>query len=213
MKGSLPLFVVVLSRVFLRQTHSREVYLSLVPIVVGVSLVSFQSPTRNPNLFLGIVFAFASTLNLALLNVFSKQLLSTTFSAISLLHLLTKLSLLIFLPFYLFFSLSHRQELLSWSYITPQLPFVLLLDGALSFRSALLSLSSLMLTSVQSEHPGLFPAVHVLATHLLHRQLLQACRHHLPVFPGLFCPKPDAAVVAGDCNLTGWHLLLQPREA
>lgn len=134
MKGSLPLFVVVLSRVFLRTTHTRAVYLSLAPIVVGVSLVSFQSPTRNPHLFMGIVFAFASTLNLALLNVFSKKLLSTTFSAISLLHLLTKFSLLIFVPFYVFFSMTHRQELISWSYMTPQLPFILLLDGALSFR-------------------------------------------------------------------------------
>lgn len=133
-KGSLPLFVVILSRLFLRTSHSREVYLSLVPIVVGVSLVSFQSPSHNPHLFLGIVFAFASTLNLALLNVFSKKLLSTTFSAISLLHLLTKFSLIIFVPFYVFFSITHQKELISWSYLTPQLPFILLLDGALSFR-------------------------------------------------------------------------------
>jgi solute carrier family 35 protein E1 len=134
-KGSLPLFVVVLSRIFLRQTHTREVYLSLLPIVVGVSLVSFQSPSRNPHMFLGIVFAFISTLNLALLNVFSKKLLSTTFSAISLLHLLTKFSLLIFVPFYFLIMFTHRPEMISWSYMTPQLPFILLLDGALSFRS------------------------------------------------------------------------------
>lgn len=146
-KGSLPIFVVVLSRIFLRTTHTREVYLSLIPIVAGVSLVSFQSPTHNPNLFLGIVFAFVSTLNLALLNVFSKKLLSTTFSAISLLHLLTKLSLLFFIPFYILLSLTHRLEVIERHYFTPQLPFIFLLDGALSFSQNILAFSLLSLCS------------------------------------------------------------------
>ena len=146
-KGSLPLFVVFLSRVFLRQKHSQNVYLSLVPIVIGVALVSYNPSHHSSALSLGIIFAFVSTLNLALLNVFSKKLLSTTFSAISLLHLLTKFSLLIFVPFYILFSISHRSELISWSYLTVNLPFLLILDGILSFSQNILAFSLLSMCS------------------------------------------------------------------
>jgi solute carrier family 35 protein E1 len=146
-KGSLPLFVVFLSTVFLKQTHSRNVYLSLIPIVVGVALVSYNPTHHSSALSWGITFAFVSTLNLALLNVFSKKLLSTTFSAISLLHLLTKISLLIFLPFYILMSVTHRSELISWSYMTLNLPFLLILDGILSFSQNILAFSLLSMCS------------------------------------------------------------------
>ena len=146
-KGSLPLFVVFLSTVFLRQTHSRNVYLSLIPIVVGVALVSYNPSHHSSTLSWGIIFAFVSTLNLALLNVFSKKLLSTTFSAISLLHLLTKMSLLIFFPFYILVLLTHRSELISWSYMTLNLPFLLILDGIMSFSQNILAFSLLSMCS------------------------------------------------------------------
>lgn len=146
-KGSLPLFVVFLSRVFLGQSHSRPVYYSLIPIVLGVGLVSYHPSNTDNHLTLGILFAFMSTLNLALLNVFSKRLLSTSFSAISLLHLITKMSLVIFVPFYIVLTVTHSNEKFSWSYVTFSLPFLLILDGIMSFSQNILAFSLLSMCS------------------------------------------------------------------
>ena len=111
-------------------------------------MASIHSPKQQPNLSFGIIFAFLSTLNLALLNVFSKKLLSTTFSAISLLNVLTKCSLLIFVPFYIFsLFFTHRHELVSWNHLTLQLPFILLLDGFMSFSQNILAFYLLSLCS------------------------------------------------------------------
>lgn len=111
-------------------------------------MASIHSPKQHPNLSFGIIFAFLSTLNLALLNVFSKKLLSTTFSAISLLNILTKFSLLIFVPFYVGSLLfTHRHELVSWNHVTFQLPFILLLDGFMSFSQNILAFYLLSLCS------------------------------------------------------------------
>ena len=140
--------MVALSRIFLNQKHSKAVYLSLVPIIIGVSMASIHSPKLQPNISFGIIFAFLSTLNLAMLNVFSKKLLSTTYSAISLLNILTKFSLLIFIPFYIssiIFTRGH--ELVSWNHVTVQLPFILLLDGFMSFSQNVIAFYLLSLCS------------------------------------------------------------------
>lgn len=124
-----------------------QVYLSLIPIVVGIGLASVHSPSKDPNISWGIIFAFVSTFNLALLNVFSKKLLTTSFSAISLLHLITKLSLTIFVPFYICVSIFHSPEPLSFSFLTPVLPFILLLDGFMSFSQNILAFTLLSMCS------------------------------------------------------------------
>lgn len=95
----------------------------------------------------GIIFAFVSTFNLALLNVFSKKLLTTSFSAISLLHLITKISFTIFVPFYFCLSILHSPEPLSLSFFTPTLPLILLLDGFMSFSQNILAFTLLSMCS------------------------------------------------------------------
>ena len=95
----------------------------------------------------GIIFAFVSTFNLALLNVFSKKLLTTSFTAISLLHLITKLSFTIFVPFYICVTILHSPEPLSLSFITPMLPLILLLDGFMSFSQNILAFTLLSMCS------------------------------------------------------------------
>lgn len=42
-KGGLPLFVVFFSRLFLKTKHSTAIYLSLIPVVVGISMASLNS--------------------------------------------------------------------------------------------------------------------------------------------------------------------------
>ncbi|KAI1292530.1 Solute carrier family 35 member E1 -like protein [Halotydeus destructor] len=145
-KGGLPLFVVLFSRIFLKHQNSYAVYLSLLPIVFGISLASFGSNNQDANFSWGIIFAVMSTMNLALLNVFSKKLLTTTFSAISLLHLLTKMSLMMFLPFYLITSLiNHRETGYGMPNITITLPIILVIDGLMSFAQNILAFSLLSL--------------------------------------------------------------------
>lgn len=83
-------------------------------------------------------------MNLALLNVFSKKLLTTTFSAISLLHLLTKCSLLIFLPFYLLTNVfNHRATGFSTPTISLSLIVLLIMDGIMSFSQNLIAFTLL----------------------------------------------------------------------
>lgn len=111
-------------------------------------MASIHSPRLQPNISFGIIFAFLSTLNLAMLNVFSKKLLSTTFSAISLLNILTKFSLLIFIPFYISsIVLTRGHELVSWNHVTVQLPFILLIDGFMSFSQNVIAFYLLSLCS------------------------------------------------------------------
>lgn len=116
--------------------------------MVGISLASVHSPSADPKFSWGIIFALVSTMNLALLNVFSKKLLTTSFTAISLLHLITKISLMIFVPFYIMISIFYKREVIflefSFSLI---LPLILLLDGFLSFSQNILAFSLLSMCS------------------------------------------------------------------
>ena len=88
---------------------------------------------------------------MACLNVFSKKLLTTSFSAISLLHLITKFSLIIFLTFYGLTSIFYKMEIgfnlnLDGFYLMA-IPLILLLDGFMSFSQNILAFSLLSMCS------------------------------------------------------------------
>jgi len=98
------------------------------------------------NFTYGIVFAILSTMNLALLNVFSKKLLTNSYTAISLLHLLTKCSLVMFLPFFVCSTiLNHRDIGVKWPTINFNLIVLLLMDGMMSFGQNLIAFTLLSL--------------------------------------------------------------------
>ncbi|KAF9170534.1 suppressor of loss of ypt1 [Mortierella sp. AD011] len=75
-KALSPLFTVVFYRIILGTTYSREVYISLVPLTLGVMLACRLSLEFN-NL-VGLICALASTLVFVTQNVFTKRILFST---------------------------------------------------------------------------------------------------------------------------------------
>ena len=66
----MPIFTVILSKLFLNQTHSMLAYLSLLPIMGGVIICSITEIEFN---LVGLLSALFSTFIFAVQNIFSKK--------------------------------------------------------------------------------------------------------------------------------------------
>ncbi|KAG9288212.1 hypothetical protein G9A89_020518 [Geosiphon pyriformis] len=71
-KALSPLFTVLLYRFAFRVNYSSAVYISLMPLTIGVMLACSSHSTSN---FIGFIFAMGSTLIFVVQNIFSKKLL------------------------------------------------------------------------------------------------------------------------------------------
>ncbi|VDO44118.1 unnamed protein product [Haemonchus placei] len=99
-KASMPLFAVLLSRVFLKERQSYQVYLSLLPIVAGVVVAS--ATELSFSLF-GMFSALLSTFTYSLLNILVKKLLKESdIHPIRLLAMNSQLAAIMVFPFWLF---------------------------------------------------------------------------------------------------------------
>ncbi|KAE9412026.1 hypothetical protein Angca_003817, partial [Angiostrongylus cantonensis] len=99
-KASMPLFSVFLSRVILKETQSKRVYLSLLPIVAGVVVASATELSFS---FFGMFSALLSTFTYSLLNILVKKLLKESdMHPIRLLAMNSQLAAIIVFPFWLF---------------------------------------------------------------------------------------------------------------
>ncbi|CAK9302657.1 unnamed protein product [Gordionus sp. m RMFG-2023] len=99
-KATMPLFTIFLTRIIMKEKQTTQVYLSLVPIVFGVLLASVTELSYDS---LGLMYALLSTLVFALMNIFSKKLLSEKkIHHLSLLHILSSVAVVIFLPFWFY---------------------------------------------------------------------------------------------------------------
>ena len=74
-KASSPLFNVALAYLIYNKRHDRNVYLSLLPIVVGVALASVSEVHLNDLAFSGVIFAILSSLLGVTASMYSKYLL------------------------------------------------------------------------------------------------------------------------------------------
>ncbi|XP_014286817.1 solute carrier family 35 member E1 homolog [Halyomorpha halys] len=142
-KATMPLFTVVLSRLILKEKQTIKVYMSLVPIILGVGLASMTEISFD---LLGLLSALAATLQHSLQNIFSKKVLHDIgLHHLRLLHLLGRLSMMIFLPFWCWFDLTsviHESKILfdgKW--------LLLIADGALSWLQNLLAFSVMSMVS------------------------------------------------------------------
>lgn len=69
-KATLPFFAVFSARVVLHEKQTRAVYLSLIPIIIGVFIASLTEVSFNMS---GLISALISTALYALLNVYVKR--------------------------------------------------------------------------------------------------------------------------------------------
>jgi solute carrier family 35 protein E1 len=69
-KASLPIFVLLLSRVIWGEKHPPKIYLSVVPIFVGIGMATISELNFN---LTGTISAFASTIGYALQNLYTKK--------------------------------------------------------------------------------------------------------------------------------------------
>ncbi|XP_061192582.1 solute carrier family 35 member E1 homolog [Saccostrea echinata] len=127
-KATLPLFTVVLSRVLLGETQTLPVYLSIVPIIVGVIVATLTEVSFEA---LALLSALVATLGFSLQSIFSKKCLKDTgINHLRLLVLLSRIATIFFLPFWLLFDCRNiaNSDVFENTDVTKSL-LLLILDG------------------------------------------------------------------------------------
>eukprot|EP01135_Chromosphaera_perkinsii_P004165 Nk52_evm72s270 gene=Nk52_evmTU72s270 len=99
-KAMSPIFTVILSSLILGTKHTREVYISLAPIVIGVLIATVSEIEFN---IIGLVCALSSTLVFGLQNIYSKKhMKDRRFDHLNLLLSTSSLSLALLFPLWFF---------------------------------------------------------------------------------------------------------------
>lgn len=145
-KATMPLFTVVLSRIILGEKQTSKVYISLVPIIVGVGVATMTELSFDMT---GLISALMATLQYSLQNIFSKKVLADTgIHHLRLLHILGRLALILFLPFWIFFDFVQiMNEPIFSSESSYKVIFLLFLDGVLSWLQNIVAFSVMSLVT------------------------------------------------------------------
>lgn len=144
-KATMPLFTVVLSRLIMKERQTFTVYMSLVPIIVGVLIATLTEISFD---MIGLVSALVSTLGFSLQNIFSKKVLrETKIHHLRLLHILGRLAFFLFLPVWIYsdmFSVLKHPSIMNLDYRVISL---LVMDGVLNWLQNILAFSVLSLVT------------------------------------------------------------------
>eukprot|EP00049_Salpingoeca_infusionum_P012453 m.227918 g.227918 ORF g.227918 m.227918 type:complete len:337 (-) comp15185_c0_seq2:69-1079(-) len=95
-KAIMPIFTVLLSRIFLRQQHTTLIYLSLLPIVGGIAIASATELEFD---FIGLISAVTSTFLFAVQSIYSKKVM-TGMDHTALLIIISRVCLGALLPYW-----------------------------------------------------------------------------------------------------------------
>lgn len=127
-----------LSRIILKEKQTWKVYLSLVPIVVGVAVATLTELSFN---MIGLLSALASTMAFSLQNIYSKKVLHDTgIHHLRLLLILGRLALILFAPIWILYDLRRLLDdpVTDASYNVLGLLF---LDGVLNWLQNIIAFS------------------------------------------------------------------------
>uniref|UniRef100_A0A914W4C9 Sugar phosphate transporter domain-containing protein n=1 Tax=Plectus sambesii TaxID=2011161 RepID=A0A914W4C9_9BILA len=137
-KATMPLFAVFCARVVLGESQTTKVYLSLLPIILGVCIASLTELSFN---FAGLFSALTSTFTYAMLSSLVKRVLKDTdMHPLKLLALNSQIAAMLFLPVWCYYDASTL-----WGEFTSPVQdkewmhmlWLLFLSGSLSFAQNL----------------------------------------------------------------------------
>jgi len=135
-KASMPIFTVLISRFLLGEKHSYSIYLSLLPIVLGVATATVTEISFD---LIGLGSALVATAGFSLMNVYSKRAMKETgMHHLRLLHKLGQISALMFLPVWTLVDLTSFRKDLSMDVV-----MLLAVDGFLHWIQNILAFTLL----------------------------------------------------------------------
>lgn len=144
-KATMPLFVVLLSRLILRERQSWQIYLSLFPIIAGVFISTVTELSFD---LVGLLAALFSTFLFSLQNIFSKKVLKEhDIHHLRLLQVMAQLALCMFFPFWVLFDGVYLLNGASVSDLTVRVVALAAADGFLAFAQNLVAFTMLSIVS------------------------------------------------------------------
>jgi len=146
-KATMPLFTIVLSQLILHEKQTKPVYISLIPIVIGVIIATVTEISFNMT---GLISALLSTFGFSLQNIYSKKSLKdTAIHHFILLSLLAKIGWCIFIPFWFLYDevdIFYHEKYHKNKFVT-RILFYLFLDGILNFIHNVVAFTMISLVS------------------------------------------------------------------